>query len=216
MHRAMCLALLLIGGSAQAALINYGLFSTDTDSSLDWLHLDQTDGMTMSVALAANSGWRYADYAEIENLYATVFPGIPNPADLGYTNIYGNSPQQQVSSANFLDNFGVTGIQGSLVKSQGLYFGEGDAVFLLGVQIYTGQYAQGYSHIYMDYTEYGYSNPSFSYPEAGTFLVRATAVPVPTAVWLFGSALAMLGWLRVSRGRNLGTGTISRVPMVTL
>jgi hypothetical protein len=32
--------------------------------------------------------------------------------------------------------------------------------------------------------------------QAGHFLVNVTAVPVPAAVWLFGSALAGLGWFR--------------------
>ena len=35
-----------------------------------------------------------------------------------------------------------------------------------------------------------------SRPDTGSFLVRVTAVPVPAAVWLFGSALAGLGWMR--------------------
>ena len=39
----------------------------------------------------------------------------------------------------------------------------------------------------------GYDTIS-SDPKFGTYLVRAT-VPVPAAVWLFGSALAGLGWM---------------------
>ena len=30
----------------------------------------------------------------------------------------------------------------------------------------------------------------------GTFLVRSSVVPIPAAVWLFGSALAAMGWVR--------------------
>ena len=32
--------------------------------------------------------------------------------------------------------------------------------------------------------------------------VRLTAIPVPAAFWLFGSALGLLGWIRI-RGRNI-------------
>ena len=32
--------------------------------------------------------------------------------------------------------------------------------------------------------------------EERAFLLTPTAVPVPAAVWLFGSALGLLGWLR--------------------
>ncbi len=30
----------------------------------------------------------------------------------------------------------------------------------------------------------------------GTYMVRSSVVPVPPALWLFGSALGLLGWMR--------------------
>jgi hypothetical protein len=39
-----------------------------------------------------------------------------------------------------------------------------------------------------------YSNSETS-PVLGTYLVRAT-IPIPAAVWLFGSALGVMGWMR--------------------
>jgi hypothetical protein len=191
--RSLVVALLLLGLPVHAALVDSGSYTTDTVSGLDWLNLDKTNGLTMSAALAANSGWRYALYTEIDNLYATAFPGIPNPADLGYTNIYDNSPQQQSSVNAFIDHFGTTGYQGTLTVSQGFYFGESGDVFFLGVQRYPNL---TYSHIYMDYTELRFSDPVYTQDNVGTYLVRTSAVPIPAAVWLVGSALAGLGWLR--------------------
>ena len=31
---------------------------------------------------------------------------------------------------------------------------------------------------------------------AGIYMVRTSAVPVPAALWLFGSGLGLLGWMR--------------------
>jgi hypothetical protein len=41
-----------------------------------------------------------------------------------------------------------------------------------------------------------YASSSYAYADYGSFLLRTSLIPVPAAVWLFGSALAGLGWMR--------------------
>lgn len=45
---------------------------------------------------------------------------------------------------------------------------------------------------YSDYVSYAESGND----RYGVFLVKASVVPIPAAVWLFGSALAGLGWMK--------------------
>jgi hypothetical protein len=41
-----------------------------------------------------------------------------------------------------------------------------------------------------------FASSSYAYADYGSFLLRTSVIPVPAAVWLFGSALGGLGWIR--------------------
>ncbi len=78
---------------------------------------------------------------------------------------------------------------GSDNMSYGLYQDSfGDVLFMGARQTPSISYVFG-----MDYELI--NDASYSDPLTGTFLVRSQ-VPVPAALWLLGSALGMLGWMR--------------------
>ena len=80
------IAFLLFGWlPAQAALIDNGTYTSDTESGLDWLDFSETVGLSYTASLAANSGWRLATNPEVTNLVAVAFDGFYETDSLGYS-----------------------------------------------------------------------------------------------------------------------------------
>jgi hypothetical protein len=190
--------LLFAAGLAKAALVDNGTYTTDTGSGLDWLDLDQTDGLSPIDALAANSGWRYATFTEIDTLYSTAFPSAPDDIPYDEFGVYDNDPGTYQNAVDFVSLFGVTDMRGSLLVSSGIYYDDSGEVLAMSIQPQAPQnnYYYLYKHvrdyITIDYTE----DPTFSDYRRGSYLVRTSVVPLPAAVWFFGSALIGLGWFR--------------------
>lgn len=68
-----------------------------------------------------------------------------------------------------------------------------------GVEEYSLLLGPGEYYAYMYLVANNSGGPSFETPEDYAFIegsVSMSAVPIPAAVWLFGSALAGLGWMR--------------------
>jgi len=198
--------------SAGAALIDSGIYTTDTNQDLQWLDLSETIGMSVTDALAANEGWRLATNTEVEAMFWQAFPNYeanrvgfdfaqyttdPN-VDEG---IYTGPPYAELvpDVENFISLFGATVDITSNVyyaKSNGYYQDEDGTWRITGVLKYLVDDVTDYETYTVNgldhYGSYsGSANSSF-----GTYLVRATVIPIPAAVWLFGSALAGLGWMR--------------------
>jgi hypothetical protein len=191
--------LLLLSFAAHSSLVDNGSYTSDTVSGLDWLDLTATDNLTPTAALAANAGWRHASNSEVEDLFNQLFPNYfsnQTSQNLYYDEDGINSIQWDNLNA-FADLFGWTQLNGVGVHyySYGLYLDEdhiwrsmggfldlyyNNTVMVTGME-FTNTYSANYSH-----------------ENFGTFLVQ-TAVPVPAAVWLFGSALAGLGWMKRKR-----------------
>lgn len=196
--RSIFIALLLISGMpVHASLIDNGSYTTDDLSGLDWLDLTESNNMTMQGALASNTGWRYATNSEVEGLFWQLFPGY---YDTNLTSHYsatnsGNAYSNQNNDVTvFFALFGSSVVNDSRDMS-GLYRDEDGLIKVMGVQsqISTGDsWVQG--------LEFWPSQPNYETTSTaigfGTYLVRTSVVPVPAAIWLFGSALAGLGWLR--------------------
>ena len=187
-------AALLLSLSANAALVDNGSFTTDTASGLDWLDLSATKNLTISEALSSNSGWRLATNSEIEDLFQQIFPHFVASHSSGFAqqNSYEYFEGQWAGADLFKSLFGPVQLAGGSYPydyTYGLYYDEGDILRMMG----TGGY-----NVYG--TEFDYTIPDYVVQDGsaiyGTFLVSTTAVPVPAAAWLFGSALAGLSFIR--------------------
>ena len=183
---------------------NDNLVVTDTDSSLDWLKLTETVGYSYtSVASQLGTGdqfdgWRYATNLEVASLF-TAF-GLPldahlsvtGPVDTSIVN-FANTMGNILNDANPIFSYGARGIIG---ESYGGNMYQAGAYYITSSQsnIYVGPYLGGGS------STVSTTGASLN---LGSYLVREasiSAVPVPAAVWLFGSGL--LGLIGVARRKK--------------
>jgi hypothetical protein len=189
------LLLVVLAAPVQAALVDNGSFTTDTASGLDWLDLSATGDLSMADALAANLDWRFATNSEVEGIFNQLFDGYYDTSTTSvdvsaYTGLH--YEDQVVDILNFQSLFGNSyhNVDGSFIY--GLYADEDDVIRFTGARIsddHSVHYIFG-----LDHQNFYTSDPIF--PNFSTFLVRSSVVPIPAAVWLFGSALAGLGWMR--------------------
>ena len=126
---------------------------------------------------------------EVESLYSRAFPGY----SLTSEDVLRNIPLTLVDE--FQSLFGFSNVDGEYLFSYGLYMDEDDIWRFMGpvrwstsANLFTPEYFGSYQG--------AADNGSY---RMGTYLVRSSVVPVPAAVWLFGSALAGLGWMRRAR-----------------
>jgi hypothetical protein len=193
MCRIFTVTLLFWVGSVNAALIDSGSFTTDTASELDWLDLTATIGMSYTDALAANGGWRYATNSEVENLFSVAFNGYYDTNPNHFSNsVDGAYVNNVVDASNFISLFGETLQTPVSHASYGFYFDEDNIYRMMGAfqnesstQIVSNEYVTTYT---------GFVDGGAT--DKGVYLVRSSVVPIPAAAWLFGSALAGLGWFR--------------------
>jgi hypothetical protein len=187
---AAALVLAAISFNASAALVDYDSFTYDSGQNLDWLDLSTTTGMSTATALTANSGWRLAENLEVVNLFAVAFDGyFETNLGYGYSNSNDGYGDQSIDVEAFQGLFGYTTTNisyGFFYDENGKYTLAGTAGSHLGN---TTIYSPDYFGSYAGDDVYGNS-------VVGVYLVRTSQVPVPAAVWLFGSALGGLGWMR--------------------
>ena len=205
---AACLFVLLSFNASAALIDNTGnSFTTDTNSGLDWLDLDQSNGLSLNNAEAALSGWRLATNNEVEHIFWLLFDGFYdnssayNPDLEGISNTYiSQSLYPAYSKHNndalfFTSLFGVTQNQpyASRTLAYGLYIDEDGLPQMMGT---LADVADGRGTIFGLEYQQGDLGLDTTNPAYGIYLVRTTAVPVPAALWLFGSGLGLLGWMR--------------------
>jgi hypothetical protein len=179
-----------------------GLITRDTVSGLDWLDLTETNGLTyeyVSGQLGAGGqfdGYRYATNSEAVALWAnfgidlntgatTYIPGYVDPAIENAAMFMGNI----FNEYNADDRFGVYGLTGETLRT-GIYYtlGAWESVW------------EGVTYTY--YSPIG-AREAPSYTSAiyqGSYLVKPDVIPVPAAVWLFGSGL--VGLIGVARRKT--------------
>ena len=193
---------LVLSTSVNAALLDFGTFSTDDDTGLDWLDMSYTDGMSYNSVLAATNGgsldgWTIASSAQVVEMI---------------TNHLGHAPVDGVNGHWDSLNYGVIDIQSMIGSTYGTtgqnaytvgYTSDNslaDPTRQLTLQFgwYTGNPGEGYYR----FDSWGSLSDETS-DFIGTFLVRGdslNAVPVPAAVWLFGSGL--IGLVGVARRKK--------------
>ena len=192
---------LVLSTSVNAALIDNDTYTMDDVSGLDWLDLSATDGLAYNSVLSLNPGWRYATYDEVSVLYSTLFEGIYDTGTgTGVSDGNASHYDDQWVDANMhIDLFGVTYTDTPVTfyVSYGWYL-HSDGTLRTGgatVNVDTGNSLIYFAHD-TDYSQF----IDTGYETYGTYLVRTSVVPLPAAVWLFGSGL--IGLIGLARRKT--------------
>lgn len=197
---------------------SHGQYHTDTTSGLDWLNfsdLVEGDNDWITMQNSVNSaetyygqyGWRLATYTEVYGLFDLFFDSysgtdgrmeLDDRADPtapliearnSWMFAFGTSVQPTIGSNLSTDD--------GTLYSYGLYVDEKGVVQYLGTYLGSDKDAQVTSFIYGQDNDTGDLTRYKSYTNAGVFMVRNTVVPIPAAIWLFGTGLiALLGIAR--------------------
>jgi hypothetical protein len=209
-----CLAISI---SVNAAIIDLGAITRDTDTGLDWLDVTQTSGLSydqVTVQLGVGGdyeGFRYATLAELDQLI-TNFGYTAINTDCDYTALHcdwnvdgdnvvietmiktlGDTLDQYLDATGDIrdvgpDGAGFTwGMLGSTHQNAPLQ----DVALILDGETIRRDDGTPYadSSDWVSTAEFSVNNVRIS---RGSFLVTPSAVPIPAAGWLFMSALACL------------------------
>lgn len=191
-----------------------GLYHLDHNTGLSWLNFSDlvAGDLTLGYSVTDNqewfgkTGWRLPTYTEVYGLFGTFFgDDFVDSGDGTMTFAEGDGTSNILPERNsWLMDFGTDAIattgsiisEDALINSIGLYLDENNVVQMMGVEfdtlnLTTTIYGMDYNRTDLDintfYTEEGY----------GVFMVYDTVVPIPAAIWLFGSGLiALLGIAR--------------------
>lgn len=183
-------ALLAVPMTLNAALIDKGIFNADTITGLDWLDLSQTANLSyqqVAEGLTVGGdfeGWRFANESDVDTLnthlgfssYFVVLDEVTAPAD-------------DAALLTFVDLFDVElGSTLNYAMYEGELSGGLYSNALEYVPLRTGGYFSSLNN------DIGMGVDAVS-PHTSSLLVRESVsdVPVPAAIWLFGSALLGLG-----------------------
>jgi hypothetical protein len=152
--------------------------------------------------LITYSDYNNADHAAGNLIQASIFKEqVIGAGDLGSTSVFSfDSKQGNIGGSTTAEAFvqvldsvgGSYATLGSAVldtTSIGANWAEGLALNLLIDGSWDGQLLQ-----------FGFRNTASNYDDSGVFYdniaLSASVVPIPAAVWLFGSGLGLLGWMR--------------------
>jgi hypothetical protein len=194
MRHALGAILLVFVGSTQAATI-VGvdtLINTDdltiiefgNGQQYDFLDISATAGMSWSNAQVAfqSDGFRVADNTEVAELFSAFgFSYVFNPLALINNIPDASNPEELL----FISYFGDTASTGTLARFLNPTGPNASSYFCIGSVCRNSSQ----SFVSPNHNGNGISN-------IGTVLIRVTGVPVPAAVWLFGSGLGLLGWMK--------------------
>ena len=210
--KSLTVAVLVLSSNVNSALIDNGGYTTDDVSGLDWLDLTFTTGVSYNDASLGfgtyeGGGWRYANNAEVETLFGILFDGYYDTNPAGYSdtqsgNAYGAQTSDMVSFFSLLGSWSYT----VHTLNYGLYEDEAGLIRMIGAWCYTSSCQTSRNVVYgTNLTSVYDAQTNYSQPSYGTYLVRdnpnyISSVPVPAAIWLFGSGL--LGLVGVARRKS--------------
>jgi hypothetical protein len=191
---------------ASAAIVKAGDIISDDATGLDWYALTPTVGYSYQQMTAnfadSNSQFFGYHYARTTDLNTS----LANAGYIGDSYDFVTDASSRAAISSLYNMFGQTGIS-CCNRADGFYDDEvGSDQYRVGLAILIpdmdggpgyGPNEAGVFRLLDD--QYGVTvstDPNGAVEnKIGSFIVKA-AVPVPAAVWLFGSALAGLGWMR--------------------
>ena len=177
-----------------AVLVDNGTFTTDTSTNLDWLDLTETTGYSYNQMLAnfsdVNSkfyGFTYASQADLATLWV----------DAGYTgnfNNYTSDINDRAVIAELFNLFGQTGVS-CCDRSDGM-FDDDDADTNISFLYLIPELSPWESRVSISFNSLSPDDVNWSSTvgnDMGSWVYRdsnfISQVPIPAAVWLFGSGL---------------------------
>jgi len=194
MKKILGVLLICISGSANAALVSVdwqtsgdNLITRDTTSGLEWLDLTESRDLSfnyVSSQLGAGGefeGWHYATAGEVDTFIDSA--GGTGPYD-GYSAVNNGIGDP------LLDLWGK--LQMTHKWSEFLVAD----VYGAGEHWYGQVWDNSATQDFIDTMQGPTLDSANSYNKGSALIREASAVPVPAAVWLFGSALGLLGWMR--------------------
>jgi len=200
-HLASAIIISCLSSPVYSAIIDNDFFTTDTETMLDWLDLTATLGESNEIVASRIAsggdlhGWSIASTSQAQ-LFLT---------NLGYPLIraYDSGPSIYIG----VDLLGNTDIDDSLGRADGFWGWTADSVIqdgviltvnLGGTKTHAWSGSPSSSFISMDGSSL--ENSAFTWRNKGVYLYRPSEVPVPAAVWLFGSGL--IGLMGFARRKN--------------
>ncbi len=213
----------LFCGSASAALISHGTYTTDTSTSLDWLNVAATANMSVLQVLGDSTlslaGWKYATVEQLTTFIKNNTGALPNSGPYSFDSRVINPTQADslvsalgsTSDTYYSHTYGYETADDFMNNYNG--YGWNPGMHLNFTQGYLADTFRGsvivgwvYSWVTPDginwskasgYAEYAeYTQTRYDY---GSFLVRDTAlavVPLPPSVFMFVAGLLGLGFAR--------------------
>ena len=186
MLRIIAFAICGIVFSAQtsASLVDNGNYISDTVTGLDWSDFSRSWNKSYSQAQTNNVGWRHATNAEVTGLFGVLFDGYFDTDSRGWSTISGGGYSDQDADVRAFETLFGSKSTSSGRLAYGYYSDENDITRLMGSR----RTSSGESYIFGLNLSTVYTGAASS--NVGSFLVRdLSPVPVPAAVWLFGTAL---------------------------
>ena len=193
-------AFMLITTTSHAALIDNGGSTIDSDTGLEWLDLTATVGQGYNDIIGGFGGYAAAGYvhattSQLCTLWSNAGAGLPGCTS-STEKLTGSI--SQASADHITGLFGDTTISNDIFSSLGIFDGGqiGSGFIGLGC-IEAGE--RGACSLGPPFAErdlqWAYLTDSSG--NAGNWLVRDAVVPIPSAVWLFGSGLlGLIGFAR--------------------
>jgi len=193
--------LALVSLPLNAAILDLGLITRDTDTRLDWLDVSQTNGMSVESVTSqmgmegAYYGWRYATPDELDTLLINFgYVAQTQGCEFQVVHCDSNVPKSDAVVENIVAVLGATYTSSTWSGIAGIL----DSNFI-------GESSPFFSSSDLDLAQIGFSSTeiivntidlnipvSLGCCDIGSFLVAPSPVPIPGAGILFLTALGMM------------------------
>ena len=186
---------LVLSTSAKSALIDNGDITTDTITGLEWL--DATLSADKSYKYVSSQfgiggvfeGWRYATSNELSSFFDSAGGG---------GEYIGTSESHSTFVPELIEMWGVTAVWSANTSINALLAdtpADGQHYYTAVYDMYSYTNRNDYINLFE-----GSWNDTSTWYGISSALVRTSAVPVPAAVWLFGSGL--IGLIGLARRKK--------------